>query len=63
MNKFFCTSNNINVNNRKRNCEIFLTGGERENGGILFLFLNRRAAPSSGHLLNHAKTINLTNLL
>ena len=63
MKYFFRTNNNIKGNNKKRKCEIFLTGGTKENGGILLLFLNMGGAPSSGHLLNHAKTINLMKLL
>ena len=63
MKYLFCTSNKINVNNKDRKREISLTGGVKENGGILLLFLNMGAAPSSGHFLNHAKTINLMKLL
>ena len=63
MKYFFCTSNEINMNNEKRKCEIFLIGGEKENGDILLLFLNVGAAPSSGgQILHRAKTINLMNL-
>ena len=34
----------------------------KENGGILLLFLNVGAAPSSGHLLDRAKTVNLMKM-
>ena len=53
----------MNVNIKKRKCEISLTGVVKENGGILLLFLHMGAAPSSSHFLNHAKTINLMKLL
>ena len=60
MKHFFCISNEINVNNKHRKCEISLAGIEKENGGMLHLFLNVGAAPSSGgHILHHAKTLSL----
>ena len=63
MNYLFCTSNKINGNNENQKCEIFSTGGVKENGGILLVFLNMGAAPSSGgQILHRAKTINLMNL-
>ena len=48
-----------NTNNK---CKISLTGGIKDNGGILLLFLNVGAAPSSGHLLDRAKTVNLMKM-
>ena len=53
MNHLFCTNNNINVNNKQRICQISLTGCVKENGGILLLFLNKGAVPSSSHFPNH----------
>ena len=41
---------------------ISLTGGVKENIGILLLFLNMGAAPSSGDL-DHAKSVSLFKLL
>ena len=40
MKYFFWTSNKINVNDKKRNCETSLTGGVKENEGMLLFFLN-----------------------
>ena len=58
---FFCTSIKIDVDNIHRKCEKSLKVGLKENGSILLVLLNMGAAPSSGHLLNQAKTINLIN--
>ena len=64
MKHFFFTSNKINVNNKTRKCEISLTVFIKKNGGILVLFLNMGAAPSSGgQILHIANTVNLMNLL
>ena len=52
---FLLHSNKINVNNYHRKC------GIEENGGILLVFLNMGAAPSSDRFLNHAKTITWWN--
>ena len=59
---FFCTFNKIDMSNKKRICEISLTGDIKENGGILLIFLHMETAPSSDHLLNHA-TMNLMKLV
>ena len=53
MKHFFFTSNKINVNNKTRKCEISLTVFIKKNGGILVLFLNMGAAPSSGGQILH----------
>ena len=63
MNYFSCTRNKLNVNNANKKYKISLTGGVKKNGGILLLFLNMGAAPSSDHLLDRAKTLNLMLLL
>ena len=62
MNDFFGTNNKIRVNNKSRKCEEdFFTGGVNERH--FARPVSTRAAPSSGHLLHRAKTINLMNLL
>ena len=43
MKYFFCTSIQINVNNKHRKCEISFKGGLKENGAILLLLLNMGA--------------------
>ena len=63
MKHFFWTSNKIYVNKKKRKCEISLTGGIKENGGLELFFPNVGAVPSCGHVLNHAKSLNLMKLL
>ena len=63
MKHFFCTSNKIHVNDKKRKCEISLTGVVKENGGILLLFLHKGAAPSSGHFLNHDGILCITYIM
>ena len=55
MKYFFCTSNKINVHNKDSTCEISVTGDVKENGGILLLFLNMGAVPSSSHQVQNGK--------
>ena len=63
MKEFFWTRININLNNKHIKYEISLTGGQKENGSTLLVFLNMGAAPSSGgQILHRAETINLRNL-
>ena len=55
MNYFFSANNKICVNDINKECEMSCNEGVKENGGILFLFLNMGAAPSNGHFLKNAK--------